>query len=364
MDLFLDTNIWLSFYHYSNDDLEELRKLVVLIEKEKVTLHVTDQVVDEFWRNRNAKFNDAIKKFKADRLNDQFPQLCKDYEEPYEQMRVAIRRYNEAKGLLLRRLTEDFGKEKLKADAVIKELFAKAKMNVASQAVITRAFWRHRRGNPPGKKDSLGDAINWECLLEHVEDGHDLSLIAEDVDYRMEGSDDEFSPFLEREWSSKKKGKVKYYRRLSAFFNEKFPQIKLATELEKEILIKDLAKSPTFKATRRTLRGLSQVDDLTDDQACEILEAALDNNQVYWIAEEPGVRSILTKLLALHRSALDADRVEEFDRLYAKEKSPEMPEPAVDYGPDLQEGESTDPSKRPEIPHPSVAPDDDDEIPF
>lgn len=364
MDLFLDTNIWLSFYHYSNDDLEELRKLVVLIEKEKVTLHVTDQVVDEFRRNRNAKFNDAIKRFKGDRLNDQFPQLCKDYEEPYERVRAAIRQYNEAKGLLLRRLTEDFGKEKLKADVVIKELFAKAKQIVASQLLVTRAFWRHQRGNPPGKKDSLGDAINWECLLEHVEDGHDLHLIAEDVDYRMEGSDDEFSPFLEREWSTRKHGKVRYYRRLSAFFNEKFPQIKLATELEKEILIKDLAKSPTFKATRRTLRGLEKFDDLTDDQAGEVIDAALDNNQIFWIADEPGVRSTLAKLLAPHRSALDADRLEEFDRHYAKEKPPAMPEPAVDYGPDLLQEESFDPPDRPEIPHPSIAPDDDDEIPF
>lgn len=188
-----------------------MRKLAVLIEKEKVTLHVTDQVVDEFRRNRNAKLNDAIKKFKSDKLNDQFPQLCKDYDEPYEQMREAIRLYNEAKGLLLRRLTEDFGKEKLKADAVIKELFDKAKKIVASQALITKAFWRHQRRNPPGKKDSLGDAINWECLLEHVEDGQDLHLIAEDVDYRMEGSDEEFSPFLEREWATKKHGMVRYY---------------------------------------------------------------------------------------------------------------------------------------------------------
>jgi hypothetical protein len=205
VDLFLDTNIWLSFYHFSNDDLEELRKLVVLIEKEKVTLRVTDQVVDEFRRNRNAKFNDAIKKFKAEKLNDQFPQLCKDYEEPYETMKAAICQYNEAKGLILRRLTQDFGQEKLKADAVIKELFAKASMIKASQEVVTRAFWRHQRGNPPGKGDSLGDAINWECLLEHVKDGHDLYLIAEDVDYRLEGSDDELSPFLKQEWWIKKK---------------------------------------------------------------------------------------------------------------------------------------------------------------
>lgn len=156
MDLFLDTNIWLSFYHYSNDDLEELRKLVVLIEKEKVTLHVTDQVVDEFRRNRNAKFNDAIKKFKTDKLNDQFPQLCKDYEEPYEQLRTAIRLYNDAKGLLLRRLTVDFSEEKLRADSVIKELFDRAKKIVASQALITQGLLASPSWEPAGEEGLAG----------------------------------------------------------------------------------------------------------------------------------------------------------------------------------------------------------------
>jgi predicted nucleic acid-binding protein len=53
--LFTDTNILLSFYHLSSDDLEELRKLIVLIDNKQIVLVLTDQVKDEFFRNRGAK---------------------------------------------------------------------------------------------------------------------------------------------------------------------------------------------------------------------------------------------------------------------------------------------------------------------
>jgi hypothetical protein len=61
MNLFIDTNIFLSFYHLSSDDLEELRKLGVLLDKKKVTLLLPKQVIDEYRRNREVKIADALK---------------------------------------------------------------------------------------------------------------------------------------------------------------------------------------------------------------------------------------------------------------------------------------------------------------
>ena len=52
MNLFIDTNIFLSFYYLSSDDLEELNKLAVLLQQSEVTLFLTNQVVEEFRRNR------------------------------------------------------------------------------------------------------------------------------------------------------------------------------------------------------------------------------------------------------------------------------------------------------------------------
>jgi hypothetical protein len=40
MHLFIDTNILLSFYHFANDDLEELEKLIVLVKEKKVMLYI------------------------------------------------------------------------------------------------------------------------------------------------------------------------------------------------------------------------------------------------------------------------------------------------------------------------------------
>ena len=95
MHLFLDTNIYLSFYHYTSDDLEELRKLGVLIESKNLTLHVPDQVVFEFRRNREAKFADALSKFKKEGLDKNFPQIMLAYEEDYRVMRDSIKSLQE-----------------------------------------------------------------------------------------------------------------------------------------------------------------------------------------------------------------------------------------------------------------------------
>lgn len=81
MNLFIDTNVFLSFFHLSNDDLEEIHKLAVLIDKGDVTLWLTEQVKNEFKRNRESKISDAVKKLKEQKSKPQFPQICKDYEE-------------------------------------------------------------------------------------------------------------------------------------------------------------------------------------------------------------------------------------------------------------------------------------------
>jgi hypothetical protein len=40
INLFIDTNIYLSFFHLTSEDLEELKKLVVLIDKGEIALFV------------------------------------------------------------------------------------------------------------------------------------------------------------------------------------------------------------------------------------------------------------------------------------------------------------------------------------
>lgn len=96
VNIFIDTNILLTFFHFSNDDLEELRKLIAVISMPENRLFYTSQVLDEFNRNRENKIADALKKFKEKKLENQFPQICKEYPE-YEEMRAAIKTFKEKK---------------------------------------------------------------------------------------------------------------------------------------------------------------------------------------------------------------------------------------------------------------------------
>ena len=79
MNVFIDTKIYLTFYHLSNEDLEELRKVFVLQKSSKISIWLPNQVVDEFNRNREGKIADALKRFKEEKLNNQIPQMVKEY---------------------------------------------------------------------------------------------------------------------------------------------------------------------------------------------------------------------------------------------------------------------------------------------
>ena len=59
--LFLDSNIWLSLYHFSSDDLEQFAKLKDLLKSKDIILMIPRQVHDEVWRNRDNKLFDCMK---------------------------------------------------------------------------------------------------------------------------------------------------------------------------------------------------------------------------------------------------------------------------------------------------------------
>ncbi|TVO60192.1 PIN domain-containing protein [Spiribacter vilamensis] len=159
MNVFIDTNVFLSFYHLTNDDLEELRKLKVLLEKGNVVLHLPRQTVDEYRRNRETKIAAALKSLKDQKLNLQFPALCKDYGE-YGGLRNLQKEFEKQHSSLIGKIAEDIESNSLKADQVIDELFEKAKDIQISDQLIAKAKLRMNVGNPPGKNGSLGDAIN------------------------------------------------------------------------------------------------------------------------------------------------------------------------------------------------------------
>lgn len=317
MNVFIDTNVFLSFYHLTNDDLEELRKLKVLLEKGSLALHLPDQTVDEYRRNRETKIADALKRLKEQKLNLQFPVLCKDYDE-YAKLRDLQREFEKQHSLLVVNISKDIESNSLKADQVIQELFDKAEVIETTEKLISKAQRRMSIGNPPGKNGSLGDAINWESLLENVPDGEDLYLIADDRDYFSVLDENKPKEFLISEWKRKKNAGVFFYRRLAPFFKKHYPDIKLASELEKEMAVQQLVGSRAFTTTHSAIAKLTGFESFSQSQVSEIVDAALTNSQVNWILGDQDVFEFMTKFAVEYKNKIEEESYEKLIKLLEK----------------------------------------------
>lgn len=67
-NLFIDSNVWLSLYHFTNDDLAQFGKLKEILGQD-IKLYIPKQVYDEVLRNREAKLKDAFNALKSKVFN-------------------------------------------------------------------------------------------------------------------------------------------------------------------------------------------------------------------------------------------------------------------------------------------------------
>jgi hypothetical protein len=318
MYLFIDTNVFLSFLHYSSDDLEELKKLEVVIRDGRLRLVLPDQVAFEFRRNREGKLANSLKKLRDVRVAPQFPQICKDYAE-YEELRRHQRAFEETHKRLLEKIMADVEATSLKADGLISSLFAAAQRVDTAPVILARARLRFD-GNPPGKKGSLGDSVNWDAVLSAVPTGEDLYFVSGDSDYSSDLDDDRFNPFLAQEWEAARKSKVMFFKRLSMFFRAQYPEIRLAAEAEKDMAIRDLANSGSFARTHGVIARLRQFTEFTPAQLNEIVSATLSNGQVHWIAGDDDVHSFLSSVIQGREGQIDSMKLKELQDLLRERK--------------------------------------------
>ena len=242
--------------------------------------------------------------------------MCKDYPE-YDELRGHQRAFEDAHSRLIDRIIADVEAKSLKADALINSLFEAAVRIDTTSALLDRARIRFDIGNPPGKRRSLGDALNWEALLQKVDIGSDLHLVSGDSDYCSDLDDNRLDGFLAKEWETAKKAKVVFFKRLSAFFRAQFPEIRLAAEAEKDLAIRDLANSGSFAQTHGVIGRLAQYSDFTPAQLNEIVSAALSNNQVYWIAGDDDVRSFLSTVIRNNEARIEPGNLGKLQELLA-----------------------------------------------
>ena len=301
--IFIDANIFLSFYHLSSEDIGELEKLAVLVEHKNVVLLLPEQVVDEVRRNRLNKIKDAFDPFRKSKLKLSFPAYCKSYDQ-YDAIQDLIWEAEKIHKDLVVRIEHDIAEQELPADKLIDRLFDAGQTLRRTSQIIDRARTRMEIGNPPGKKGSLGDAINWECLLEEAPSGVVLHFIADDVDYTSPLSSDSMNAFLIEEWKKLKAQQINFYRRLSTFLRKNFPKINVKTEDEKDELIAKLLYSPNFAATHSLVERLTGYEDFTPKQLEVIMNALLTNSQVRWIVGDLDIFEFYKKLSDRYPKAL------------------------------------------------------------
>jgi len=291
--LFIDSNIWLSLYHFTNDDLSQFRRLKDLIDGD-INLLIPTQVCDEVIRNRDSKIKEMLKDFKT--FTIKFPAFAKNYAE-YDSF------FNQYKELQTRhrdwiiKIEEDIETHNLPADIVINDFFNSVQLLDCSEEIIRLAELRFKSGNPPGKDNKYGDAINWECLLKNVEPNNDLYLVSADKDYSSVISESRLNNFLLQEWKGKKNAEVYFFSSLTSFLDIHINQIRLETESKKEELISHLIDSHSFNETHLLIEKLNQYSDWTPIQIEKLLMAAYNNFQVSYIIRDEDVLSFYSKIL-------------------------------------------------------------------
>ncbi|MGR9137153.1 DUF4935 domain-containing protein [Rhizobium leguminosarum] len=323
MNLFIDTNIFLDFYHLSGADIEELHKLTALLEDGGLKLFVPRQLCEEFKRNRDGKIKDAMNEFKKAKFTISFPAFCKLYPE-YKELQDTLKAANTKHAELYQKAMDDVNAVALKADAVIGELFGKAQVIETGNPIFNKALLRFRMGNPPGKKKvTIGDEVNWESLLEAVPNGEDLHLVSGDSDFAAAMDADKFNPFLDDEWKTKKEASIIFHKSLQDFFKANYPQIKLASDVKKNMLIEKLAKSGSFATTHLVVDKLGAIDDFSPAQVEQLIQIADMNNQVGWIIGDDDVLAFYKKLTEKYADAISAESLGTLNQLLPENEQPE-----------------------------------------
>ena len=294
MHVFIDTNILLNFFHFTKEEIDALSNVFASHEHGAATVHLTEQVCDEFLRNRENKIKDALKKFKDVKFTAQLPAFMKQYEE-YEQIRQKSVELQELAKAISQKVDVDVIENKLLADTLIKDIFNR-NLIATTPDIFGKAHMRMLLGNPPGKNGSMGDAVNWVALLAAVPNGENLHIISEDGDFYSALDENRPHPFLKQEWKNKKQAEVFVYRTLSSFLKKHFDGVAFSYDKTKDALIESLTETGSFAGTHHLIAKLEQFGYFSLQEVQRILSAALINKQFGWIVDDPDVYTFLKRV--------------------------------------------------------------------
>lgn len=181
MHIFIDANVFLSFYEASPDALLELSKVETVIKTGNATLWLPDQVKREFWKNREGSIGGALREFEKFPGLGPVPRLVSEDPE-INQLAELSGALEKKKSEIVGRVEQEVAHEMTAADKQVRMLFELAEEIDTSGEIFAEAHERALRRSPPGKQDALGDRLAWVALLKSVPTKADLHVISVDGD--------------------------------------------------------------------------------------------------------------------------------------------------------------------------------------
>lgn len=275
--VFIDTNRYLLLYGFTKEDLKKIRKIVNLIKKNKITLWLPEQVINEFKRNREKiplekckQLENAVIDYKIPKL-PKFPEFKNRLDEIkkfFDEIKKTEEKIKSKLESTISSIKSSLKDESLLADEIIEELFSVAKILKYDEEIINKAKIRFDLDIPPGKKGSYGDAVIWETLLKEIPKKENLYFVGFDNDFRSNIDNNDFSPFLLKEWKEKKKSKIISYKHLGEFTKRKIPEIEQSDKiieeekrLDKNYLITSTALNEAFKEIYKSTHNWKEIAD-------------------------------------------------------------------------------------------------------
>jgi hypothetical protein len=182
---------------------------------------------------------------------------------------------------------------------------------------LLNARLRTERNDPPGKAGSFGDRLNWELLLSNAPVETDMHIVSKDGDFGSSIDATKPHPVLAKEWKNANGGNLQLHTELGAFIATHFPDIKLATDIERRDAKNALAASRSFASTHLAIAGLNSfVDLLTAPEIDELVEVAIKNGQIGWIGKDPDVQECFSKIVPLRWEKYSAERRKEIAEIF------------------------------------------------
>ena len=296
LHLFIDTNVLVRFYSFTDDSLIEAEKFLALIQSKAIELYVPEQVMNEYMQNSEAELVRSITTLNDTKIAVWLPRFIDHYDEATS-LKALLKSCNDAKTILVKQVRKDAAAGKLKADKLVSQILNSGQLTLSTEVKIRAAKNRRDVGNPPGKPSSLGHQINWESLISAVPKKSDIHLISRDSDFSSKLDTSLPSHFFLGEWATEKKSKVHLYPSLGHFTKTYFPEIKIPADVVKSDAITKLIGAGSFATTNAAVAKLQTVyDEITSDEALLLLQAAIDNSQIRWILDDQAIQEFYEKL--------------------------------------------------------------------